>query len=584
MSTGQDASNDGGRSARELAEQVRFLESEVTDLQRRLSDSPGHSRSLELRLADTQRSLSAVTSQNERLAQTLREAREQIMKLKEEVDRLAQPPAGFGTFLQRNEDDSVDVFTGGRKLRVNVSPAVDLESLVKGQEVMLNEALNVVAALDFEQVGEVVMFKELLADGERALVIANADEERVVRLADPLKADTLRAGDSLLLDSRAAYVYERVPKSEVEELILEEVPDIEYGSIGGLVSQIDAIRDAVELPYLHPELFLEHKLKPPKGVLLYGPPGCGKTLIAKAVANSLAKKVAAKTGQEGKSYFLNIKGPELLNKYVGETERHIRLVFQRAREKASHGTPVIVFFDEMDSLFRTRGSGVSSDVENTIVPQLLSEIDGVEALENVLVIGASNREDMIDPAILRPGRLDVKIKIERPDAESARDIFSKYLIPELPLHADDVTEFGGDRDACVEGMIRATVERMYTETEENRFLEVTYANGDKEVLYFKDFNSGAMIQNIVDRAKKMAIKDFLEHDQRGLRVQHMLQACVDEFKENEDLPNTTNPDDWARISGKKGERIVFIRTLITGKQGTEPGRSIDTVPNTGQYL
>ena len=461
---------------------------------------------------------------------------------------------------------------------------MDIDELRRGQEVMLNEALNVVAALAYEEVGEVVMFKELLADGERALVIANADEERVVRLAEPLRNDTIRAGDSLLLDARAGYVYEKVPKSEVEELVLEEVPDIDYSAIGGLVKQIDAIRDAVELPYLHPDLFKEHELKPPKGVLLYGPPGCGKTLIAKAVANSLAKKVAAKTGQEGKSYFLNIKGPELLNKYVGETERHIRLVFQRAREKASGGTPVIVFFDEMDSLFRTRGSGVSSDVENTIVPQLLSEIDGVELLENVLVIGASNREDMIDPAILRPGRLDVKIKIERPDAESARDIFSKYLTTSLPLHADDLGEFGGDRDATVAGMIRATVERMYTETDENRFLEVTYANGDKEVLYFKDFNSGAMIQNIVDRAKKMAIKDLLETDQKGLRVQHLLQACVDEFKENEDLPNTTNPDDWARISGKKGERIVFIRTLITGKQGTEPGRSIDNVSNTGQYL
>ncbi len=584
MATADDSQSTGGRGREELDTQVRFLEAEIADLRRRLSDGPAHSRGLELRLADTQRSLSAVTSQNERLAQTLREARDQIMKLKEEVDRLAQPPAGFGTFLARNEDDSIDVFTGGRKLRVNVSPAVELDSLVRGQEVMLNEALNVVAALDFEEVGEVVMFKELLADGERALVIANADEERVVRLAEPLRNGTIRAGDSLLLDARAGYVYEKVPKSEVEELVLEEVPDIDYSQIGGLVTQIEAIRDAVELPYLHPELFKEHMLKPPKGVLLYGPPGCGKTLIAKAVANSLAKKVAAKTGQEGKSYFLNIKGPELLNKYVGETERHIRLVFQRAREKASMGTPVIVFFDEMDSLFRTRGSGVSSDVENTIVPQLLSEIDGVETLENVLVIGASNREDMIDPAILRPGRLDVKIKIERPDAESARDIFSKYLIAALPLHVDDVAEFGGDRDACVAGMIQATVERMYTETEENRFLEVTYANGDKEVLYFKDFNSGAMIQNIVDRAKKMAIKDFLDHDQHGLRVSHMLQACVDEFKENEDLPNTTNPDDWARISGKKGERIVFIRTLITGKQGTEPGRSIDTVANTGQYL
>jgi proteasome-associated ATPase len=583
-----EGSGSAGRSRDELMTQVRFLEAEVTDLRRRLGDAPGHSRGLELRLADTQRSLAAVTSQNERLAETLREARDQIMKLKEEVDRLAQPPAGFGTFLTRNEDDSIDVFTGGRKLRVNVSPSVELDDLVRGQEVMLNEALNVVAALDFEQVGEVVMFKEMLDDGDRVLVIANADEERVVRLAEPLRALTLRAGDSLLLDSRAGYVYEKVPKSEVEELVLEEVPDIEYDSIGGLVNQIDQIRDAVELPYLYPDLFKEHQLKPPKGVLLYGPPGCGKTLIAKAVANSLAKKVAAKTGQDGgtvaKSYFLNIKGPELLNKYVGETERHIRLVFQRAREKASEGTPVIVFFDEMDSLFRTRGSGVSSDVENTIVPQLLSEIDGVELLENVLVIGASNREDMIDPAILRPGRLDVKIKIERPDAESARDIFSKYLLATLPLHVDDLKEFGGDRDACVAGMIQAAVERMYTETEENRFLEVTYANGDKEILYFKDFNSGAMIQNIVDRAKKMAIKDLLEHEQKGLRISHLLQACVDEFKENEDLPNTTNPDDWARISGKKGERIVFIRTLITGKGGTEPGRSIDTVSNTGQYL
>ncbi|WP_133789148.1 proteasome ATPase [Kribbella sp. VKM Ac-2571] len=576
---------DESPTAAELRNQVRYLEAEVAALRRRLLEHPADSRSLESRLSETQASLASVTAQNERLADTLREAREKIIALKEEVDRLAQPPSGFGTFLGRNEDDTLDVFTGGRKLRVAASPSVDLDALKLGQELMLNEALNVVEACEYEVVGDVVMLKELLADGERALVIAQADEERVVRLASPLLDVPLRAGDSLLLEPRSGYVYEKIPKSEVEELILEEVPDIDYTQIGGLSGQIEQIRDAVELPYLHKDLFLEHELKPPKGVLLYGPPGCGKTLIAKAVANSLAKKVAERTGTEGqKSFFLNIKGPELLNKYVGETERHIRLVFQRAREKASEGMPVIVFFDEMDSLFRTRGSGVSSDVENTIVPQLLSEIDGVEGLENVLVIGASNREDMIDPAILRPGRLDVKIKIERPDAEAARDIFSKYLTANLPLHDDDLGEFGGDRQGCVDGMIQRTVERMYTEADENRFLEVTYANGDKEVLYFKDFNSGAMIQNIVDRAKKMAIKAFLDENQKGLRVQHLLQACVDEFKENEDLPNTTNPDDWARISGKKGERIVYIRTLISGKQGTEPGRSIDTATNTGQYL
>jgi proteasome-associated ATPase len=573
---------------RSLTAQISFLDEEIAVLRRRLADSPRQVRLLEDRLRETEGSLSGVTSQNERMAATLREARDQIVALKEEVDRLAQPPSGFGVFLHGTEDGTADVFTGGRKMRVNISPNVELDELRPGQEVVLNEALNVVLAQSYETVGEVVMLKEVLADRKRALVISQADEERVVRLAEPLLGETLRAGDSLLLESRSGYVYERVPKAEVEELILEEVPDISYSDIGGLAGQIEQIRDAIELPYLHADLFKEHQLKPPKGVLLYGPPGCGKTLIAKAVANSLAKQVAARTaqpdGSEGKSFFLNIKGPELLNKYVGETERHIRLVFQRAREKASEGMPVIVFFDEMDSIFRTRGSGVSSDVENTIVPQLLSEIDGVEGLENVIVIGASNREDMIDPAILRPGRLDVKIKIERPDAEAAKDIFTKYVLKELPLHPDDIKANEGSSQATVDAMIQRTVERMYTESEENRFLEVTYANGDKEVLYFKDFNSGAMIENIVSRAKKMAIKEFLDTGQKGMRVSHLLAACVDEFSENEDLPNTTNPDDWARISGKKGERIVYIRTLVSGKTGTEAGRSIDTVANTGQYL
>ncbi|MER7395712.1 proteasome ATPase [Streptomyces sp. NPDC000151] len=574
-----------GRGSEDPAGQVAYLEQEIAVLRRKLADSPRHTRILEERIVELQTNLAGVSAQNERLANTLREARDQIVALKEEVDRLAQPPAGFGVFLQANEDGTADIFTGGRKLRVNVSPSVELVELRRGQEVMLNEALNVVEAMEFESAGDIVTLKEILEDGERALVIGHTDEERVVRLAEPLMDVTIRPGDALLLEPRSGYVYEVIPKSEVEELVLEEVPDIDYTKIGGLGGQIELIRDAVELPYLYPDLFKEHELRPPKGVLLYGPPGCGKTLIAKAVANSLAKKVAEVTGKPaGKSFFLNIKGPELLNKYVGETERHIRLVFQRAREKASEGTPVIVFFDEMDSLFRTRGSGVSSDVENTIVPQLLSEIDGVEGLENVIVIGASNREDMIDPAILRPGRLDVKIKIERPDAEAAKDIFSKYLTDRLPLHSDDLAEHAGSKKAAVSGMIQSVVEQMYAESEENRFLEVTYANGDKEVLYFKDFNSGAMIENIVGRAKKMAIKAFLEQNQKGLRVAHLLQACVDEFKENEDLPNTTNPDDWARISGKKGERIVYIRTLVTGKQGADTGRSIDTVANTGQYL
>ncbi|MFA7323581.1 MAG: proteasome ATPase [Candidatus Nanopelagicales bacterium] len=550
-------------------------------------NSPEASRviALESALNRLRTDLMAQKDHNSRLIETLRDARGQIVSLKEEIDRLAQPPAGFATFIAAVDEHSADVLSAGRKMQVPVSPNIDLASLVPGQEVMLSDAMTVIGTRDFEDVGEIVMFKELLEHGTRALVVGRSDDERVVRLADPLQSQKLRAGDSLLFDTRSGYVTERVPKSEVEELVLEEVPDIRYEDIGGLGDQIESIRDAVELPFLHKDLYTEHQLLAPKGILLYGPPGCGKTLIAKAVANSLAKKVAELNGtDEGRSFFLNIKGPELLNKYVGETERHIRLVFQRAREKASEGLPVIVFFDEMDSLFRTRGSGVSSDVENTIVPQLLSEIDGVERLENVIVIGASNREDMIDPAILRPGRLDVKIKIARPDAEAAREIFSKYLVPELPIHPDDIAAHGGDRASACAAMIQVAVEAIYAESEGNRFLEVTYAGGDKEILYFKDFNSGAMIENIVARAKKASIKNFLDHGDKGIQVQHLLDACLEEFRENEDLPNTTNPDDWARISGKKGERIVFIRTLVQGKKGNEAGRSIATVANTGQYL
>jgi proteasome-associated ATPase len=569
----------------DLQEQVKSLEEETVTLRRKLQDAPKRVRTLEERLLETKGQLAQAVSQNEKLSYTLREAREHIAALREEVEKLTQPPAAYGTFMGHNDDDTVDVYSGGRKMRVALHPEIDADALMRGQEVVLNESLSVVLARGSELSGEVVTLKEVMDDGRRALIVGRADEERVIELGDKLIGAKLRSGDTLLLDSRSALALERLPRPEVEELVLEEVPDISYEDVGGLDSQIEQIMDAVELPFLHRDLFELHKLPAPKGILLYGPPGCGKTLIAKAVANSLAKKVAEVSGdKEARSYFLNIKGPELLNKYVGETERQIRLVFQRAREKSEEGWPVIVFFDEMDSLFRTRGTGISSDMESTVVPQLLAEIDGVETLKNVIVIGASNREDLIDPAILRPGRLDVKIKIERPDEGAARQIFSRYFTSELPLDADDVQSLGGgDREKTVAAIIERTVDEMYLPDDENRFLEVTYQNGDKEILYFKDFSSGAMIENIVRRAKKLSIKRAIAGEGQGIRADDLSAAIRQEYKEHEDLPNTTNPDDWAKISGKKGERIVYIRTLLSeGKEATG-GRAIERVA-TGQYL
>ena len=540
---------------------------------------------LEEKLLEARGQLAQSRSNNEKLTITIQQTRDQIAALRDEVEKLTQPPAVYGTFIDFNEDGTVDIFASGRKMRVALHPGLDPGQIDRGNEVVLNESFTVIGVRESDGQGEVVTVKEVL-DERRVLVYGRADEERVVDLADSLSDVKLRSGDALLLDLRSNLLVEKLLRQEAEELILEEVPDITYADVGGLDEQIEAITDAVELPYLHRALFNDYDLPAPKGILLYGPPGCGKTLIAKAVANSLSQKVAELTGNRNvRSYFLNIKGPELLNKYVGETERQIRVVFQRAREKAEEGVPVIIFFDEMDSLFRTRGTGISSDMESTIVPQLLAEIDGVESLRDVIVIGATNREDLIDPAILRPGRLDVKIKIERPDENAAAQIFSRYLHAELPIADASIRDLGGGaRAKAIRVMIEETVADMYRIHDENRFLEVTYQGGDKEVLYFKDFASGAMIENIVRRAKKLAVKREIAGKGRGLTGDDLIESIRQEYRENEDLPNTTNPDDWARVSGKKGERIIFIRTLVNREEtDVKGGRSIQHV-GTGQYL
>lgn len=535
---------------------------------------------LKRRYEITKDQLYEAEKQNEKLVAALQDARTQMDALKEEVDKLCAPPNTYGVFQRSNKDGTVEILVDGRQMRVNVHPRVDITQLQDGQQLVLNEALNVVEACDYETRGEVVRLKELLEDG-RGIVIGRADEEKVISFAGPMKHTKIEVGDNILVNPRSGYGHEKLPKSEVEEVVLEEVPDVEYSDIGGLAEQIEVLRDAIELPYLYADEFRSHKLKPPKGVLLYGPPGCGKTLIAKAVANSLAKRIEEKSGKETRSFFLNVKGPELLNKYVGETEHKIREVFKKARDKARQDIPVVLFFDEMDSLFRLRGSGISSDMEATVVAQFLSEIDGVESLKNVIVIGASNRQDLIDPAVLRPGRLDLKIKVNRPEERGAKEIFAKYLTPDLPFHEEELQAAGGDPKALVNDFTERIVRRMYASTEENKFLEVTYAKGDRETFYFKDFSSGAMIENIVSRAKKSALKRYITTGVRGIRYEDLDHAVSDEFKENEDLPNTTNPDDWARISGRKGERIINVRTLISGISRNE--KSIENV-TAGQYL
>lgn len=538
------------------------------------------SMEVELRqLHHSRHQLEQVARQNEKLAATLQDAKEQIEALRAEVDKLTAPPSSYGIFSSLNGDETANVYVSGRKMKVNIHPMIKAKALRKGQEVVLNEAFNVIEARAFDGQGEVVRLKDIL-EGGRAFVTLHYDEERIAELGEPLIGERLSVGDLLLYDPRSGYVIEKLPKSEAEELVLEEVPEVSYDDVGGLEKEIEQVRDAVELPFLYPELFAEHKLSPPKGVLLYGPPGCGKTLIAKAVANSIAKKLAHLTGKELRSFFLHVKGPELLNKYVGESERQVREVFNKAKEKASGGNPVIIFFDEMDALFRTRGTGVSSDIESTIVPQFLSEIDGVERLRNVIVIGASNRQDLIDPAVLRAGRLDIKIKISRPDMTAARDIFRKYVTEDLPFAQAELERHGGDRRRLVERLVEMTAEAMYAMSEENKFLEVTYANGEKETLYFKDFASGALIEGIVSRAKKFAIKRAIATDEKGLKMDDFSRAIREEYKEHEDLPNTANPDDWAKLAGKKGEKIVNVRTLTAG---SGESRRIETM-GTGHYF
>lgn len=506
---------------------------------------------------------------NERLEYLLEQAKVKLREMRDEIDRLSQPPSVYASFLHLNDDGTAEVIANGRRMRCNISEDINLDDLHRGRYLVMNEQMVAVEAGPYADAGEICKVLDTLDDG-RLIIEGRMDERKIIYLKDGLKVDEdrpLKAGDEVLVDTTSAVAMEYVYKLEAKDQLLETVPDVTYDKIGGVDDAIKTVHDSVELPYKHPEVFAEFELSAPKGILLYGPPGCGKTMIAKAIANSLA-------GKGGVSQFMNISGPELLTKWVGESERKIRDVFKRAREAATPESPVIIFFDEAESLFRMRGSGRSSDMESTIVPTLLSELDGVEGLQNVLVIFATNRQDLIDPAVLRPGRIDVKIRLPRPDQDATRKILAVYLHSGLPV------------DGNLDDILDSTVEYVFDEAPNKEFLEVTYSKGNRETLYFRDFISGAMVENIVARAKKIAVKRRLDGDTSGITIDDMRSAVDQEFLEAKDLPNTSDVSDWQKVTGRSnGDEIVKVRSLIHQKEAEEkkPEKKPEDIPG-GQYL
>ena len=490
---------------------------------------------------------------------TFQEARKTIVELEGALEKVTAPANRIATYLGAPNEGIAYISIGGSDYYTNVDPRVDIGSLKVGTRVLVNEAYAVVGDLGYSPSGPVSKVIDILSDGRLRVGQEHGLQAVVLERSSTLREVPLKVGEDIRIDPSYKVALERLTTPETKDYYLEDVPELPWNKIGGQQEAIQAIKDTIEMPALHPELFKRYQYSTPKGFLLYGPPGCGKTLIGKATAYNLVRQLNEESGEGLKECFMHVKGPEILNMWLGESERIVREIFARAREKRKEGFLPVVFIDEAESVLGTRRAIRSHNIANTVVPMFCSEMDGIESLQDVILILASNRPDLIDPAILRPGRIDRKIKVKRPDKAAALDIFGIYMTTELPVHPEALDAHQGDAAAAVRAMLERANEELFAHREDTAFLEVTLRSGRRDILHRGDLASGAIIASIVQRAKESAIKRAIATGvEGGISAEDLTEAVVTEYGENEIFPPTDNAEDWLKLLDYDPENVAKV--------------------------